>query len=162
MAELTVDEFNKGIGAIVMNLQAIETTIRFFFFRKNAEQEPFPKNCGEEDYVPSTSFTTYCQLRKWIRRYNSNLTKEERLKFEVSEDNAEIRHTIAHGRLIAPDPPTLPYTMWKFGETVDGRVPDKVCQILTREWLDQTIKSIASEQDKVIACFKSRDYKGLG
>ncbi len=104
----------------------------FFLFRKNAEQEPFPKKCGE-DYVPSTSLTTYCQLRKWIRRYNSNLSKEERLKYEVSEDNADIRDTIAHGRLIAPDPPTLPYTMWKFGETVDGRVPVKVCQILTRE-----------------------------
>jgi hypothetical protein len=126
MAELTVDEFNKGIGAIVKNFQAIETTIRFFFFRKVAEQEPFPNKCGE-DYVPSTSLTTYCQLRKWIRRYNSNLTKEERVKYEVSEDNAEIRDTIAHGRLIAPDPPTLPYTMWKFGEAVDDRVTPDGC-----------------------------------
>ena len=77
VSELTVDEFNKRVGGIVMNLQAIETMIRFFFFRKNAEQAPFPKECGD-DYVPSTSLTTYCQLRKWIRRYNSALTKEER------------------------------------------------------------------------------------
>jgi hypothetical protein len=77
VSELTVDEFTKRVGGIVMNLQAIETMIRFFFFRKNSEQEPFPKECGD-DYVPSTSLTTYCQLRKWIRKYNSALTKEER------------------------------------------------------------------------------------
>lgn len=161
MSELTVDEFSKRIGAIVVNLQAIETTIRFFFFRKNSEEGAFPKKCGEE-HVPSTSLTTYRQLRKWIRQYNSALTKDEREKYEISEDNAEIRDTIAHGRLVAPDPPSLPYTLWKFGEPVNGVVPVKFCQALTREWLDHTIKSIASDQDRVIACFRSRGYKGLG
>lgn len=158
--ELSVDEFARRLGAIVMNLQAVETTIRFFFFRKNSEEGPFPKSCVE-GLVPSTSLTTYCQLRKWIRKYNSCLTSEERAKFEIGENIAEIRDTVAHGRLVAPEPPSLPYTLWKFGEAVDGMVPVKFCQVLTRDWLDTTIKAIAADQDKVVACFKSRGYTGL-
>jgi hypothetical protein len=159
MPELSVDEFNSRVGAIVMNLQALETTIRFFFFRKNSEMEPFPKACGPTE-VPSTSLTTYCQLRKWIRKYNSALSKQES-EFAISEESAEIRDAIAHGRLIAPDPPSLPFTMWKFGETVNGMVPVRMCRLLTREWLDQTVREIGTDKDKVIKCFKSRKYQGL-
>jgi hypothetical protein len=43
MAEMTVQQFNAHIGAVVMNLQALETAIRFFFYRKNSETNVFPK-----------------------------------------------------------------------------------------------------------------------
>jgi hypothetical protein len=157
---MNADEYNKGIGAIVMNLQALETVIRFFFFRKNSEQYPFPQSGGER-YVPSTSLTKYCQLRKWIRKFNSCLKQEELSKYSISEGIVEIRDAIAHGRLFAPDPPSLPYTLWKFGEPVNGRVEVKVCEVLTAEWLDNTSKLMAAEKDKVVECFKARGYRGL-
>jgi len=160
MPELTPDDFNKKIGAIIMNLQALETVIRFFFFRKNGEQHPFPKRCGDR-YVPSTSLTNYCQLRKWVRKFNSGLSQEERPKYAISEDIVEMRDAIAHGRLVAPDPPSLPYTLWKFGEPVNCQVEVKFCDVLTAEWLDSKWKLIAAEKDKVVACFKARGFQGL-
>jgi len=106
MAEMTVQEFNGHVGAIIMNLQALETAIRFFFFRKNGETNPFPKPGAEE--APSSSLTAYRELGKWIRRFNSSLSKEELSKFRISDDVVEIRDAIAHGRLIAPEPPSCP------------------------------------------------------
>jgi hypothetical protein len=160
MPELTAEDHNMRIGAIVMNLQALETAIRFFFFRKNDEQHPFPKPDGER-YVPSTSLTKHCQLRKWIRKFNSSLKQEEVPKYSISEDIVETRDAIAHGRLVAPDPPALPYTLWKFGEAVDGQVEVKLSEDLTAEWLDNMSKLIAAEKDKVVHCFKARGYQGL-
>ena len=162
MAELTVDDYNIRIGTIVINLQSLETTIRFFFFRKNGETEPFPKAGSGDDYVPHTSLTAFCQLRKWIRKYNGALSEKEVKEYKISENNADVRDAIAHARLIAPDPPSLPYTMWRFGEPVDGKVQVKMCQILSKDWLDQTIKSIYADQHRVIGCFKARGYKGMG
>jgi hypothetical protein len=161
MPELTVDDFNKRIGAIIMNLQSLESIIRFFFFRENGEQHPFPKQCGNS-YVPSTSLTNYCQLRKWVRKFNSGLKQEEFKRYSISEEVVDIRDAIAHGRLIAPDPPSLPYTLWQFGEPIiDGQVEVKLCAALTAEWLDGKWKLISAEKDKVVACFKARGFQGL-
>ena len=48
MAEMTVKDYNAHIGAIVMNLQALETALRYFFYRKNGETNPFPKPGAKE------------------------------------------------------------------------------------------------------------------
>jgi hypothetical protein len=109
MAEMTVQQFNAHVGGIVMNLQAVETGLRFFFFRKNGETNPFPKPGSKE--APSSSLTAHRELGKWIKRFNSNLTKDELPKFRISDDVVEIRDAIAHGRLIALQPPKLPYTL---------------------------------------------------
>jgi hypothetical protein len=131
---MNADEYNKHIGAIVMNLQALESNVRFFFFRKNNEQHPFPQSC-EGDNVQSTSLTNHCQLRKWIRKFNSCLTQDEVKKFWISEEIVDIRDAIAHGRLVAPEPPSVPYTLWKFAAPVNGRVEVKFCEVLTEDWL---------------------------
>lgn len=158
MTELTVQQFNGHVGAIVMNLQALETAIRFFFFRKNGEINPFPKPGVEE--APSSSLTAYRELGKWIRKFNSGLTKNELPKFSISGDVVEIRDAIAHGRLIAPDPPSLPFTLWKFGEPVNGVSPVRFSVVLTAEWLTKTTTMIDGEFRKVIDCHKGRGYAG--
>lgn len=43
MTQMTVQEFNTRMGAIIMNLHAFETAVRFFFFQKNKETNAFPK-----------------------------------------------------------------------------------------------------------------------
>jgi hypothetical protein len=160
MSNLTIDDYNKGIGAITMNIQALESAIRFFFFRKNDEQNPFPK-AKKGELVPSSSLVTHRQLRKWIRKYNSCLSKEEVTKYSISEDILEVRDALAHGRLVAPDPPELPYTLWSFGEPSNGQVQVRYCEVLTAEWLTKTKLAIYGDKEKVLACFKSRGYNGL-
>jgi hypothetical protein len=160
MSNLTADDYNKGIGAIVMNLQALESVIRFFFFRKNEEKNPFPKP-KKGEVVPTSSLVTHKQLRKWIRKYNSCLSKEEVTKYSISENIVEVRDALAHGRLLAPDPPELPYTLWNFGEPSNGQVEVRYCEVLTAEWLEKTKMAIYDAKEQVLACFKSRGYKGL-
>jgi len=41
----------------------------------------------------------------------SCLSKEEVTKYSISEDILEVRDALAHGRLVAPDPPELPYAL---------------------------------------------------
>jgi hypothetical protein len=160
MSNLTVDDYNKGIGAIIMNLQALESIIRFFFFRRNGEKNPFPKP-KESEVVPNSSLVTHQQLKKWIRKYNGCLSKEEVTKYSISEDIIEVRDALAHGRLVAPDPPELPYTLWNFGQPSNGQVEIRFCEVLTAEWLEQTKVAIYDAKEKVSACFNSRGYKGL-
>ena len=160
MSNLTVDDYNKSIGAVVMNLQALKSAIRYFFFRKNEEKNPFPK-AKKGEIVPSSSLVTHQQLRKWIRIYNSCLSSEEVTKYFISEDILEVRDALAHGRLVTPDPPELPYTLWNFGEPSNGQVEVRYCEVLTAEWLEQTKMAIYDAKEKVLACFKSRGYKGL-
>jgi len=153
---MSVQEFNSQVGAIVMNLQAIETAIRFFFYKKNGETSSFPKPGGKE--TPSSSLTAYRELGKWVRKFNSSLTKEEVPKYGITNNIVEIRDAIAHGRLVAPQPPGLPYTLWKFGQAVNGISPVRFCEILTAEWLAATVKLLDSEIIKVLECHKARGY----
>jgi hypothetical protein len=155
---MTEKDFNSHVGGIVMNLQALETALRFFFFRKNGELNPFPK--PGVDSTPSSSLTAYKELRKWIRMFNSGLSKEERPKYGITEEIVEIRDAIAHGRLVAPDPPELPYTLWKFDHAVDGISPVRFSKVLTEDWLTETIALLDRENDKVVSCHKGRGYAG--
>lgn len=158
MTEMTWQRYNELVGGIVMNLQAFETTVRFYFFRKNDESNPFPKLGAEE--APSSSLTAYVELGKWVRRFDSNLSKEELPKYEISNQVVEIRDAFAHGRLVAPEPPKPPYTLWKFGEPSNGVSPVRFCRVLTEEWLASTAKMIDGEIDKVMKCHNARGYQG--
>jgi len=160
MAILTVDDHNKGVGAIVMNLQALETTLRFFFFRKNGEKSAF-RDAKKGEFVPGSSLVSHKQLRKWIRQYNSCLTKEEFAEYSITEDIVEVRDALAHGRLLAREPPKLPYTLWNFKEQSNGKVEVRFHEVLTADWLKKTIGEIDNAKETVVACFKARGYKGL-
>jgi hypothetical protein len=157
---MTVKDFNSHVGAIVVNLQGIETAIRFFFFRKNGETNPFPKPGVTETPSFPHSLTAYRELSKWIRRFNSGLTKEELPRSQILNGVVEIRDAIAHGRLVGPEPPQLPYTLWKFGQPVNGDSPVRFSVVLTEEWLSETTAMIDRQLQQVVDCHRARGYPG--
>jgi hypothetical protein len=84
----------------------------------------------------------------------SCLSKEEVTKYSISEDILEVRDALAHGRLVAPDPPELPYALWNFGQPSDGQVEVRFCEVLTAEWLEQTRIAIYDAQGEGFCLFQ--------
>jgi hypothetical protein len=145
------------VGGIIMNLQALETVLRYFLLRRSRQDPQFPK-VGDAD-VSETYLTNYMSLGYLIDEFNKGLEENEK-QFEVAKAVVDIRDALAHGRLLTVlrQPP---YRLWKFGKANDHRVSVEFCEELTSEWLKAKSDMIFAEKEKVISCFKLRGYRGL-
>jgi hypothetical protein len=144
-------------GTIVMNLQALETVLRYFLLRHRGEIVQFPQP-GDTD-ASETSLTSFVSLGDLINDFNNALTDAEK-KYEVDKQTVTIRDAFAHGRLLTVlrQPP---YRLWKFGRGKNGRVPVEFSEELPVEWLKAKSDMIFREKEKVLACFHARGYRGL-
>jgi hypothetical protein len=154
---MKVEEHTKSIGAIVTNLLALETVIRYFLLKADGQQLDFPEAGAQDTGI--TYLTDYRSLRGLIILYNDKLTDAESQYRVDHEAVLKIRDALAHGRLLTTS--ELPATLWKFGQAVNGRVPIEFCEIMTLEYMSRTWKMIDRERGKVVDCFKARKYKGL-
>jgi hypothetical protein len=150
------EDHTQWVGAIVTNLQALETCLRYFLLRRNGQEPAFPK-LGDQD-AKKTYLTRYLSLGKIIKNYNHVLTKDE-AKYKVGQEALQIRDAFAHGRLLTY--PELPGRLWKFTGGKKGRVGIDFSEELTVDWLKSNAAIINQEKDKVIECFKARGYVGL-
>jgi hypothetical protein len=155
--EMKAEEYTKSVGAIVTNLQALETVVRYFLLKANGQAPDFPNKAAKDTSI--TYLTDYRSLRGLIRLYNEKLTDAEAQYTVDLEAVLKVRDAFAHGRLMTTS--ELPATLWKFGEPVNGRVPIEFCEDLTLDYLTKTWKMIDNECGKVVACFKARQYEGL-
>src|SRR5262245_10572124 len=113
---MKVEDHTKNVGAIVTNLQALETVLRYFFLKLNDQEPDFPKQGSVDASI--TFLTDYRSLKGLIRAYNEKLTADERQYSVDLEAVTRVRDAFAHGRLVTTD--QLPATLWKFGEPVNG------------------------------------------
>jgi hypothetical protein len=145
------------VGTIFMNLQALETVLRYFLLRLRGEDPQFPQP-GDSD-AAETSLTNFVSLGDLIDDFNESLADTEK-KFEVDRQVVTIRDALAHGRLLAilRQPP---YRLWKFGRGKNGRVPVEFSEELTVDWLRGKSDMIFKEKEKVLSCFHTRGYRGL-
>jgi hypothetical protein len=153
---MKAEEHTQGVGAIITNLQALETVLRYFLLRLHKQETQFPK-AGDTD-AKKTYLTRWIALDKLVKNYKAALSEEER-KFEVDREVVRIRDAFAHGRLLTSA--EIPARLWKFGQSKQGRVKVEFCEELTAEWLKNTWLMIDRERQKVVDCFKGRGYEGL-
>jgi hypothetical protein len=151
-----VEEHTQWVGAIVTNLQAFETVLRYFLAKLRNEVVEFPK-VGDQT-VKLTYLTRRTSLGKLIRTFNEVLAEAEK-KFEVDIGVVHIRDAIAHGRLMTTK--ELPFRLWKFGPRKNGQVDIEFSEELTADWLKSTSAMIEGEKQKVLDCFAARGYQGL-
>jgi hypothetical protein len=123
-----------GVGAIVTNLQALETSLRYFLVRRFEQHFRFPMK--GEPTACKNYLTAFASLGELIGEYNKSLKPDEE-KFKIDFDAVRIRDALAHGRLVLPEPPAWPATLWKFGKVEGGRMPVEFCQELTVEWMKE-------------------------
>jgi hypothetical protein len=150
------EEHTQWVGAIITNLQALETVLRYFLVRLRNQDATFPKP-GERD-AQKTYMTRFLPLGKIIRKYNNVLLPTE-AKFKVDESVLHIRDAFAHGRLVTTS--ELPARLWKFGSSKKGRVNIDFSEELTLDWMKKAAALIDGERQKVVDCFKSRGFQGL-
>jgi hypothetical protein len=154
---LKPEDHTQWVGAIVTNLQALETVLRYFLLRLRKQDPLFPK-VGDND-AKKTYLTRSLSLGKIINKYNRVLHADEG-KFKVDFGIVHIRDAFAHGRLLTPT--ELPARLWKFGRAKKGSVKIDFGEELTLEWLKNAALMIDREKDKVVACFRAHGYEGLG
>lgn len=155
--ELRAEEHLRLTGGIVMNLQALELTLRLFLLKARKQSIDWPKPTDTlilENYV-----TNQLSMAPVIDDFNRELTDAEKLKFTVDKTVVDVRDAIAHGRLVTPTE-GFPATLWKFGKLKDGRVPATNIT-LSKNWLVKTSNHIDAQRGKVLECFKSRGYEGF-
>jgi hypothetical protein len=154
---MTHEEHAKYVGAIITNLQSLETVIRIFLAAVNGQSWAMPKAGDlevDENYL--TNFRAFGPL---INRYNETLTVEERAKYSVNTSHVRIRDAFAHGRLLSAGD-VFPATLYKFGPARDGKVPVEFCEVLTKDWMDETRASLRDDHRRVAQCFTGRDFNG--
>jgi hypothetical protein len=154
---MKAEEHTKSVGAIITNLQALETVIRYFLLKANGQALDFPEPGAKDTSI--TYLTDYRSLGSLVRLYNEKLTDAEARYTVDLEAVLKIRDAFAHGRLVTTS--ELPATLWKFGEPINGRVPIEFCEVLTLDYLTNTWKMVDNERGKVVDCFKARQYEGL-
>jgi hypothetical protein len=145
-----------GVGAIVTNLQALETSLRFFLGRRYNQDLEFPKPADTS--ARQSYLTAFAPLGELIEDYNKSLTSAEE-HFKIDFDAVRLRDALAHGRLVLPEPPVWPATLWKFGKVKEGRMPVEFCKTLTVDWMREQYTRIQKQHDTVVACFALRGYK---
>jgi hypothetical protein len=114
---MDVNEYNQLIGAIVTNLQALESVLRYFLMRRKAKEVEFPR-IGAAEAIEN-ALTNYTFLGVLIDQFNNSLSLDEQ-HFKVDRQVVEIKDAIAHGRLLATEQQP-PFRLWKFGRPKNGR-----------------------------------------
>jgi hypothetical protein len=154
---MDVSTYTQLLGAIAINLQALESVLRYFSMGDKAREVELPKIGATE--APENALTKSSPLSTLVDQYNRSL-KDEEQDFKVDRAVIQIRDAIAHGRLLATEQQP-PFRLWKFGRPKNGRVPVEFCQELTEVWLSSTRDMIEAQKQKVVDCFIARGYKGL-
>ena len=144
-------------GGLVMNLQAVETLLRFFLVLREGQSTEFPK--PGDTHAVETFATTFKSLGDLINLYNDGLKAEERIAYAVDRLIVRIRDAFAHGRLVTTT--DFPVTLWKFGRPIGGKVPIEFSETLTEKWLKEANALLAVQRDRIVACAAARGYKGL-
>jgi hypothetical protein len=157
VAEMVPEEHLRRVGGIILNLQALELTLRRFLVEASGQTMYWPR--PTDTLVPENYITNYMPLGPIIDDFNQALNEVEKQKFTVDRSMVDVRDTLAHGR-VGTWTESFPVTLWKFGKPKDGKVP--VSSItLTRDWLVTTSSNVEAQRVKVVECSKARGYKIL-
>lgn len=152
---MTLEEHAIRIGYVHTNLAALESSLRFLMLKLNGETFRVPRP-GDVD-APLNWMTKWISLGDLIRKYNGELTANERGQFAITQDATDIRDALAHGRIHSPEL-TFPWTLTKFGKQRAGRVLIDRHEQMTVEWLDNAYKLVGEHKAKVDACNKGRGF----
>jgi hypothetical protein len=93
---LEVNEYTQLVGAIITNLQALETVLRYHSLGPKAREVQFP-TLGALDVVEN-DLTSWVSLGKLVKRFNSSLKPDEQ-PFKVDSQ-------VVISRCLRPWPPS--------------------------------------------------------
>jgi len=148
---MDLSEHAKMMGRLLVSFQCLEYALRAFLYeRRDPPHEPLPPgsdlstmNFG--DVVPENAITRWDSLTHLIRRYNRTISGGQ---LPVDPGLVELRDALAHGRIAA----TLSeedFALIKFTRPYAGRVEVGFREKLSKEWMENQIKRVLAECEKV-------------
>jgi hypothetical protein len=143
-------DHSKGIGNIVVNLQALELVARRIVSElegTNGSPPPGARPLSEVcagDSVPETALTNFDTLGEVLKKCNK-LFEKNGDPYRVDTALVRLRDAIAHGRVMAKDNPNAPNRLYKFSRPKEGMVKVEFAQELSEEWLQSMVERLFNE-----------------
>ncbi len=154
---MKAEEHTQGVGAIITNLAALETVLRYFLARVKNEKIEFPQSGDRQ--TKKTYLTRSITLQNLIQNYNGALKTAESRYAINKKDIVRLRNAFAHGRLLTTS--EIPARLWNFIGSKKGHMEIEFDEELNADWLKTTWVGLEKEKQKVVDCYNSRGYKGL-
>ena len=152
---MKVEDHTQGIGAIITNLAALETVLRYFMSRVKRENPEFPKPGDRQ--AKKNYLTRNIALQNLIRNYNGVLRSTESAYSVDKRGMVRVRNAFAHGRILTTT--EIPARLWNFiGSDKKGYMDIEFDEEMNDDWLKRTSLKIDVEKQKVVDCFKARGY----
>lgn len=145
-------------GGLILNLQGVETLLRYFLVVRSGQPTSFPEPGSA--YADETFATAWIFLGGLVDQYNDCLSDEEKRLYGVDRQIVRIRDAFAHGRIVTRE--AFPVTLWKFGKPKDGKVPIDFSETLTENWLIGANSLLNRQGRNITACALARGYEGFG
>lgn len=144
---MTVDEYFRLMGNLIVNLQSLEWALRAFLY--NADSKPkdpgFSKNIYDfkvGDCVEENAFTNFDTLGQLVDKYNGIVGSKDSTLC-VDRGIVDIRDALAHGRIASESPsPNKPQKLVKYTKPKDGKVYVTHYITMTEDWFNKHIKLV--------------------
>jgi hypothetical protein len=123
-----------GLGKLMGNLQSLEATLRIFLTRADR-----PKN-----------YMTEGTLGQLVKKYNRDLSKDERSLYRVNKSIVKVRNALAHG-LIFPSDMRMPLPLTLLHKNLQFQ--------MTMEWFEEQQALVRDQINRIVDYAKKRGLR---
>lgn len=149
--QMVLSEQATMMGKLLMSFQCLEHALRAYLYgRRDPPHEPLDPGTDLNTMtfgavLPENAITRWDSLTHLIRRYNRAIGDGQ---LAVDPGLVELRDALAHGRLAASSS-LWNFALIKFTRPYAGRVEVGFLEELSKEWMENQIRRVLAECEKV-------------
>jgi len=149
---MDLSEHTLMMGRLLVSFQCLEYALRSFLYERcDPPHEPLASGMDLNtmsfgDVVPENAITRWDSLTQLIKRYNRAVRD---MQWTVDPGLVDLRDALAHGRMAASVVEGH-FALVKFTRPYGGRVEVGFREKLSREWLENQVKRVLAECEKVV------------
>jgi len=138
------------LGKLLVSFHCLEYALRAFLYERDPPHEPLAPGTDLDtmifgDVVAENAITRWDSLTHLIKRYNRAISD---VQLAVDPSLVDLRDALAHGRMAA-SLSERNFALVKFTRPYAGRVEVGFRQELSEEWMENQIKRVLAECEKV-------------
>jgi hypothetical protein len=156
--QMDLSEHSMMVGKLLVSFQCLEYALRAFLYeQRDPPHEPLAPGTDLNtmtfgEVVPENAITRWDSLTHLIKRYNRAISDGQ---LAVDPSLVDLRDALAHGRMAA-SLSERSFALIKFTRPYAGRVEVGFRQELSKEWIENQIKRVLAECEKVARAASSQ------